>query len=289
VHGSSYAISSGVFSTILSRFRQLWLQDASEVCTQIPRNQGNRSGYSLVWNQRSLRAARGKSACADSAPIGAQVFKFERRNHSKTGVYEDLCRRVPVDTTTAVDKLEKAKKGFKFERFNVLFQLTGSSWGRQGSKHRIGREAARMGGLPFDSASPNRSLQSQLKTLQIASGPASSAMDSLSGATVRSRLRNAEPAGIPTFLRRSPAGPQVWFAPLIRDPQFSGKLGCNLPGPESKDSGVLFQCRKWTRSLTGPTSTASSAAQPLHYEQGEGWDDCSFPQEPAGRGNEETA
>ena len=51
-YGSSYASSSGAFSTILSRLRQSRLQNAAEVCTQKPRNQRIRSGYSLIYGAR---------------------------------------------------------------------------------------------------------------------------------------------------------------------------------------------------------------------------------------------
>ena len=51
------------------------------------------------------------------------MFAIERRNHSKTGVYGDLCVRVPVDTPIAVDKLKKAKKGLKYERFDSFSHI----------------------------------------------------------------------------------------------------------------------------------------------------------------------
>jgi hypothetical protein len=47
------------------------------------------------------------------------------------------------------------------------------------------------------------------------------------------------------------------------------------------------------RKFFGPTlnllvdSSVLDAAQPLHRDLGEGWNDCSSTQEPAGRGNEE--
>lgn len=113
----------------------------------------------------------------NSAPIGAQVFAIERRNHSKTGVYEDLCMRVPVDTTFAIDKLKKAEKGFKFARFDVSFQPIGSLLYRQGSKDRLERRSARMGGLPFESVPPSLRLPSRLCDLQIASGAAFSGLE----------------------------------------------------------------------------------------------------------------
>ncbi len=38
------------------------------------------------------------------------MFAIERRKHSKTRVYEDLCMRLPVDTPIATDKLKTAKR-----------------------------------------------------------------------------------------------------------------------------------------------------------------------------------
>ena len=116
----------------------------------------------------------------NSAPIGAQVFAIERRNHSKTGVYEDLCMRVPVDTTIATDKLKKAEKGFKFARFDVSFQPIGSLLYRQDSKDKLERGPARMGGLPFDSERPIRNQplrMKRLKALQNGSNATSSALE----------------------------------------------------------------------------------------------------------------
>jgi len=198
--------------------------------------------------------------------------------------------RVPVDTTLAVDRLKKAKKGFKFERFDVFFKLIRWSWGRQGPKRTVGREAVRMGGLLGDSPSADRSLQSRRKTPQIASSPASSARDSPSVVG----LRGAEPFGMATLLRRSPVGSQVLSWPVIRNPQFRGMIGSYLPRPELNDSGVPFsivpfQRNRYNPSLVWPKTTPPSAAQPLQYGLGEGWNDCSSAQEPAGRGNEETA
>ncbi len=220
MHGNPCAISSArisssaAFSTILSRFRLLWRPDASEVCTVFSGNRGIRSGYSLIWKGKPLIAEKrslGMSANVHSAPIGAQMFAIERRNHSKTGVYENLCIGVSVDTTSAVDKLKKAKKGFKFERFDVFSQLIDSSSGQQGPEGRTERGATRMGGLSFDSASPNRSLQARRKTLQIASGPASSAMDTPSVAPLQRPLWSSQLFRIPAFFTSFP----LWVTGLV--------------------------------------------------------------------------
>ena len=198
--------------------------------------------------------------------------------------------RVPVDTTLAVDRLKKAKKGFKFERFDVFFKLIRWSWGRQGSKDRIGREAVRMGGLLGDSPSADRSLQSRRKTPQIASSPASSARDSPSVVG----LRGAEPFGMATLLHRSPVGSQVLSWPVIRSSQFRGMIGSDLPRPELNDSGVPFQSSPFnvvaaSRRWSGPKRPHRVRHSPCNM----GWVrvgmTASSPQEPAGRGNEETA
>jgi len=190
----------------------------------------------------------------NSAPIGAQVFAIERRNHSKTGVYENFCVRVPVDTTIAVDKMKKAEKGFKFERFDVFTQLIGSSRGPQGSidrkdrEDRIEREAAESDGLSFDSTfdstrpkRPNRSLRSRLQTRQIAAAPDSSQSGRFPATAIRSPLRSMEPPGISGFFSHSPVEPQTWIPQVFRVPQSCGRMTSNSPGPESKASGVLSE------------------------------------------------
>lgn len=218
------------------------------------------------------------------------MFAIERRNHSKTGVYEDPCMRVPVDTTFATDKLKKAEKGFKIERFDVFSQPIGSLLYRQGSKDRTGRGPARMGGLPFESARPNRRLQSRLRNLRIASGPASPALAVPSTGAVRNRVRSAQPSEFPTLLRRLPTRSKSLFRPVIRNTErCSRRTGSNLPGSELKNSDVLFQAESGQHLRPGPQWGKSSAAQRLQYGLGEGWDDCSSPQEYAGRDNEETA
>jgi hypothetical protein len=186
----------------------------------------------------------------NSAPIGAQVFAIERRNHSKTGVYEDLCTRVPVDTTIATDKLKKAEKGFKFARFDVSFQPIGSLLYRQGSKDRLERGSARMGGLPFESAPPNWRWPSRRCNLMIASGSAFSGLDRPSSGALQSRSQCAQPSEFPTLLRRLPAGPKCPSAAVIWTTQrYSRRTDSNLPGSESRDSDVLYSGRRRTRSL----------------------------------------
>ncbi len=73
----------------------------------------------LLAGRRSSAESNGRTG----APIGAQVFGIERRNHSKTGVYAIPCMRVLVDTPPSADKLKRAKKGFKFERFEGYFHI----------------------------------------------------------------------------------------------------------------------------------------------------------------------
>jgi hypothetical protein len=180
------------------------------------------------------------------------VFTIERRNHSKTGVYEDLCMRVPVDTTCAVDKLKKAKKGFKFERFDVFFQLIRSPWGQRDSEGRIGRGAARMGGLPFDSASSDRSLQSRQRTVQNASGPASSAMDTPSISPLRNPQLSLQPARIAALFCHLPCVSQVCFPLVIRNPQSCERTASTLPRSEMTNSNALFESGQRIRIVVMP-------------------------------------
>jgi len=207
----------------------------------------------MSWKpQCAATGSLGKSAGAYSAPIGAQVFTIERRNHSKTGVYRDLCMRVSVDTTCAVDKLKKEKKGFKFERFDVFSQLVRSPWGQLGSKGRIGRGAARMGGLPFDSGSSDRSLQSRQRTVQNASGPASSAMDKPSISQLRNPQLRFQPTGIKALFSYLPCVLYVCFPLVIRNPQSCERTGSTLPRSEMTNSNALFESRKRTRTVVMP-------------------------------------
>jgi len=46
------------------------------------------------------------------------VFAIERRNHSKTALYGDLCALSPVDTPFAADRMEKRKKSLDFDGFD---------------------------------------------------------------------------------------------------------------------------------------------------------------------------
>jgi hypothetical protein len=172
------------------------------------------------------------------------VFAFERRNHSRTGVYGILCMRVSVDTTSPVDKLKKAKKSFKFDRFDVLFQPIRSFLGQPSPEGRTERGAARMGGLPFDSVSPNRSLQSQTRTLQFAFGSASSALDMPSAAPLRKSMWSPQLLGVPALSRLFPSGRQILFPALFRVSQCCGKAGSNLPGVGIEKSGRPLSIRK---------------------------------------------
>lgn len=48
------------------------------------------------------------------------MFATERRSHSRTGVYADLCARFPVDTCIRADRLGRSEKCFKTKRFDVF-------------------------------------------------------------------------------------------------------------------------------------------------------------------------
>ena len=243
-----------------------------------------------------------------SAPIGAPMFAIERRNHSRTGVYGDPCMPVPVDTINPVDKLKKTKKGFKFDDFDVFFQIDGWPRGLQISvarsarfaklgqigqigqiggredkrdrrrdrrRGRIRRGTARMGGLPCDLRRPNR--RPHLKQ-KIQERPSKGA--------IRKHCGNAESPGISSLLSRSPTELQFRSPPRDSRAALWRNDRSHTQRPATRRFPRLFSCERWTGS---PTSSISSAAQPLQYGLGKGWDDCSTPQKNAGRGNEETA
>ena len=63
-----------------------------------------------------------------SAPIGAGLFASERFSDSKTRVYGLLCGLAPVDTSAAADKIEKPKKIFNFERFELITHSLQCPW-----------------------------------------------------------------------------------------------------------------------------------------------------------------
>jgi hypothetical protein len=126
LHRSPPAIWSGAFSTITSEFRRPRRLAATCVGSRLVRNLRHRSGYLLVSGNVSKRRIR--RSCADrgtgSAPIGAEMFKNERRKHFRTRVYGELCIRFAVDTSSPVDKMKKVEKGFKNERFDVSVNFT---------------------------------------------------------------------------------------------------------------------------------------------------------------------
>jgi hypothetical protein len=156
---------------------------------------------------------------AELAPIGARVFAIERRNHSKTGVYELPCMRVPVDMITPTDKMGKAKKGFKFERFDVFIRIERSHSGRRVWEGRKAREATRMGGLPFDSILPDRSQPLRLRALQNGSNSSSSS----STAVIQSRSASRELTDISSLLFRFRTEPQFRSRPSTHGLEHTSK------------------------------------------------------------------
>jgi hypothetical protein len=216
---------------------------------------------------------------AGSAPIGARVFATERRNHSKTGVYELPCVRDPVDMIIPTDKMRKAKKGFKFERFDVFSRIERSHSGRRILEGRKAREATRMGGLPFNSMLPDRSQPLRLKALQNRSNSSSTAV-------TQNWSAGPELTDISSLLLRfrteSPRGSR------LVDSRFRAhqKARRGLGWSEMQPVGVLLSNDRWNGF---PTRPISREAHPLQYGLGVSWDDCSSPQKIAGRGNEETA
>jgi hypothetical protein len=117
-------LGGGVFSTIWFRNRQFWQRTAAEVCMKF--SKPAKSDWVLTLEPGETGARVGgiqlEREGRQCAPIGAQVFRFERRNHYKTIVYGLVRLRIAVDTPMAADKLKKCKKGLKFERFESFLQ-----------------------------------------------------------------------------------------------------------------------------------------------------------------------
>ena len=239
------------------------------------------------------------------------MFANERRNHSKTRVYGDLCVRVPVDTPIAADRLKKAKKSFKSERFDSFFHFcpTGSNTGssalnrgrtRSGKRRdeacdkgnlcvvgpseaswsQIGREASNMDRQPFESPRPIRGHRSRLKLysdlfcitrrLREPVATASQSVPQLS--------KHIEIAGLFMSAPR-PLSADTRLFPSIRS---ANALHLGI-----RSSHLSFEGAQVSGPMRAPNLLLPNAAQPLHYHRGEGWNDCSPTQEPAGRGNEE--
>lgn len=225
---------------------------------------------------------------------------------------------VLVDTKIAVDRLKRAKKGFKFERFNVLFQIGEFFWGvlngldpgvgsgfgfgsMSGSKARptrepidgIARGAVEMGGLPFDSVSPSRRPRGARRTPQSLSSPASRASDPVPDGFFRGGPSRSQPFKNKDFLIHPSNRLRNRIVRPERGLRSDRKILSVPAGPELRKSVGLLQWGHRTRSLRRASSSLAStlrrAAQPLHHDLRRGWDDCSLPQEPAGRANEETA
>jgi hypothetical protein len=205
-----------------------------------------------------------------SAPIGAQVFAIERRNHSKTRVYGLGCVLRPVDTTTPVDKMKKAKKGFKFERFDVFFKLNRSSWSHQAFKNRIEREAAKMGGHPFDSVRPFCGLNRA----------------GLSSKPTRSSSLWTEPSVIPSFLV-SPPIRATRVMPTGMRPVEAQRFARTIPMSAEWPSAPLAM---QAHSPIPPGSPVDHGRHsPCSTNWVSDWDDRLPAQEAAWRSNEETA
>jgi hypothetical protein len=162
---------------------------------------------------------------------------------------------------------------------------------------RVTRWATRMGGLPFDSVRPNRSLQSDLKTPETASSPSIPALHRLPVTYARPYdQRNpakTEPRETNPFFGRLPIHLQNQCPRRMRFFQSDWKVGPTPSGPELRKLEFLLQCggrmRNFGRASSALTSPLRNAAQPLHHGLSEGWDDCSQSHGPAGRVNEETA
>ena len=162
--------------------------------------------------------------------------------------------RVLVDTHIAGDKLKKVKKGFKYERFDVLFQIFEFFWGVLGTSCRelrstdyvrhVRRGATRMGGLPFDSVRPNRSLRSDLKTAKTSLSPSIPAFHRLPAAYAhpydqRSSVKT-EPRETAPFFGRLPIHLQNQRPRQMRIFQSDWKVDPSPSGPELRKLDFLF-------------------------------------------------
>jgi hypothetical protein len=239
------------------------------------------------------------------------VFASERRNHSKTGVYEDPCVRVPVDTPSAIDKLKKAKKSFKFERFDSflhfrpassvtrlcpvnVFNRGGNRAGRgigrrwevrsedslwvvgrsEASWSQKGREASKMDRQPFASLRSTRSQRSGLN-IDSARPCATGRQRTPTHGNGRSIPRIAETIEIAKLFESDP----VCCLATRSTPD-------RQPGIRSSHLGS--ERVQAMRAKPRPISLFPITAQPLQYDPGESWNDCSPTQKAAGRGNEQT-
>jgi hypothetical protein len=238
------------------------------------------------------------------------VFASERRNHSKTGVYEDLCVRVPVDTPSAVDKLKKAKKSFKFERFDsfLIFRPTrsvgpwspakgvhrdgnrvgkgiGRRWGirsegslwvvgrSEASWSQKGREASKMDRQPFASLRPTRSQRSGLK-IYTARPCATRCLRTAARGVGQSIPRIAETVEIAKLFESDPTCRLATRSTSERRPGIRSLL-------------LGLERLQAVQSMSRPISLFPNTAQPLQYDPGESWNDRLPTQNAAGRGNEE--
>jgi len=139
------------------RFRSSSEWHAACVGRQTSCNPGIDVGYSLVVS-RSHRCGSSRSVGflglivrSHFAPIGAAMFRMERRNHCRTEAYAHVCTLFSVDTSCPVDKLKKVENGCKIERFD-----DSSDFGcRRASRSAMsgGLEGGRMGlACPFGSS-----------------------------------------------------------------------------------------------------------------------------------------
>lgn len=241
------------------------------------------------------------------------MFAIERRNHSKTGVYGDLCARVPVDTPLAVDKLKKGKKIFKSERFDCFFRfcpirlrdspdplgrsgMRGRNSGRacgeghlcvvgrsEASRSQIGREASKMDRHPFESQRSTRGQRSGLKIYPVL--PRITRLREPTAVMRSSCPQNSEHPEIAAIFRRRclrSNGRQAILDSLDgfdrRSPRDLQAAPCTITL-----SGSGLAARQ-----TLPFLLLPKAAQPLQYYLGEGWNDCTSTQKAAGRDKEET-
>lgn len=245
-----------------------------------------------------------------AAPIGAEVFTFERRKHSGTRVYDSICRRDPVDTCIAVDKLEKSKKGFNFERFAGFKRFraaTSSDTQPIAEKPSEGREEEGMRGPPVRTirrgiGSPvEPAAQQHFATYDFSRIFRRFAQLPEPGAIREEWLKLSDsedfsecaPCAVPRSTRctgkaAGRVGWQVADLPPFSIPQST--LAASYAAP-CRQVARRSDYSDYSDPRTGVVEHAQrfgagrrrNAAQPLQYSMGEGWDDRLTPQDLAGR------
>lgn len=184
------------------------------------------------------------------------MFAIERRNHAKAAVYEVLCVRDPVDTSIAIDKLERSKRASNprgSPSFSNCVERLRAGWAMQTTRSERQRQ-----NVAFASIGCARTGVCE---------------------RVRRRSRPSRIARSPRCFRGFPNLPPI----------------CDTGDRSREETHGLAarpgRCANWFRSAL-PRRCASPgvacAAQPLQYEWARVGMTISSTQVFAGQGNEET-